>query len=413
MQKTALTLFTALILLAAPLHALAQGDNPSCDAQREDVITSIFNQCSGLDGAMACAGAGDVTFDPAPSGDAAPYVPVADLVALDAPAAAGGWSVAWMNVVSSRQTPNQLAVLMIFGPASLTFEDAADLGPGAAFTLTSSEQLSACGNLPLPGVLVQSPDKALTLLRINGIDLAVNGTTLIHASEDEGTTISAITRETILGDTGVVAFAGYSVTVAPDGTIGEVAPYDPARVSNLPVVVLPRMDVVPAPGGGSIVEDTVLHLRPAANAYTGTRVRVGLPVNAFGQDSTGEWLYIRTYDGLTGWVPRSAIEGEFTPDMPVFDTAPAPPERPFGPLYARGVTTSPLNNLRAGPGEQYEIVGQLSSGEPLEVYGRDTQGYWLQVQTADGLRAWISAALFQASTPFDADELPISPDAPA
>ncbi|WP_119067444.1 SH3 domain-containing protein [Aggregatilinea lenta] len=409
MRHFALTLLLALALLAAPLRALAQGDDPACDAVLQDAITSIFDRCAAMDGPMACAASGDVTFAPAPPDGAPPFVPLADLTALDAAAIDGGWSVARMNVAGP-QTPDQMAVLMIFGPVTLTFEAAPGLTPGAAFTLSSTPDASACGNLPQPGVLVQAPDKALTLLRVNGIDLAINGTALIQALEGEGTTISAITRETILGDTGVVVFAGYSVTVQ-DGTIGDVTYYDPARVANLPTVILPRMDLVPAPGSGSVTEQTVLHLRPAANAYTGNTVKVGLPVNALGQDSSGEWLYIHVYDGRTGWVPRSAIAEDFAPDMPVFDEAPAQPSRPFGPVYARGVTTSQLNNLRAGPGETYDIVAQLEGEEPLQVYGRDPDGNWLLVQTADGLRAWISASLFRASTPFLPDELPVAPDA--
>lgn len=408
MRQTALYMLVALALLAAPLRALAQSDDPACETVLQDAITSIFDRCSGMDGPVACAASGEVTFEPAPPDGAPPFVPVADLAGLDAEALGGGWSVARLNVATP-QLPDQLAVLMVFGPASLAFEDASDLAPGAAFTLSSPAEAGGCGNLPRPGVLVQAPDKALTLLRVNGIDLAVNGTALIQAPEGEGTTISAITRETILGDTGVVAFAGYSVTVR-DGTPGEVAAYDPARVANLPTVVLPRMDVVPAPGSGTVAGETVMYLRPETSAYTGTRVQLGLPVNALGQDSSGEWLYIRTYDGQTGWVPRSAIAEDFAPDMPVFDTAPAPPARPFGPIYARGTTTSQLNNLRAGPGENYEIVDQLPAGEPLQVYARDPGGNWLLAQTAGGLRAWISASLFQASTPFLLDELPLAPE---
>ena len=411
MRQTALYLLMALALFAAPLPVLAQSDDPACDAVLQDAITSIFDQCSGMDGPNACAASGQVAFQPATPGSASPFVPVATLTELDAPATENGWSVARLNVATPH-LPDQLAVLMVFGPGTLTFEDASDLAPGAAFSLSTAADAGACNNLPQPAVLVQAPDKALTLLRVNGIDLAVNGTALIQAPPGEGTTIIAITRETILGDTGVVAFAGYSVTVQ-DGVIGDVTFYDPARVANLPTVVLPRMDIVPAPGSGTVAEDTVMHLRPETNAYTGTRVKVGMPVNALGQDSSGDWLYIRTYDGLTGWVPRSAIAENFAPGMPVFDIAPAAPARPFGPVYARGVTTSQLNNLRAGPGENYEIVNQLPAGEPLQVYARDPNGNWLQVQTADGLRAWISASLFQASTPFLLDELPVSPDYPS
>lgn len=398
-----LTLSLALLVTFAP--ARAQDDAPDCDAMLQDAIAATIERCAALDGAVACAAAGDVSLVGADGADHTAALP--DLTALHVGSDGGPWSVARLNL-PDRHVAGQAAALIVFGPATLTFEDAPNLAPGAAFTLETANGAGPCEGLPFPGVVVQAPEKNLALLRVNGIDLAVNGTAVIHAPSGEGTTISALTRETILGDTGVVVFAGYRVAVE-DGAIGTPEPYDPERLANLPAAILPRMELVTAPGSATVREPTVLHLRPEASAYTGTRVPVGLPVNAFGTDASGAWLYVRTYDGLTGWVPREVLDEDFG-SLPTLDAPPAPPTRPFGPAYARGATTSERNNLRAGPGTHTEIVDTLPTGTALTVYARNETGDWLLVEADGGTRAWISATLFRASTPFVLAELPVAPD---
>lgn len=406
MLRAPLTLITILMLSASLTPARAQDDTPDCNAMLHDAIAATIERCAALEGAAACAAAGSVTFKGA-ADDTGPIAALPDLAALHVGTDEGPWSVARLSL-PDRHVAGQAATLIVFGPATLIFEDAPDLAPGAAFTLETASSAGSCEGLPFPGVLVQAPEKNLTLLRANGIDLAVNGTALIHAPAGEGTTISAITRETILGNTGVVVFAGYSVTVE-EGTIGTPKPYDPAPLADLPTVLLPRMELVPAPGSATVREATVLHLRPEASAYTGTRVPIGLPVNAFGTDASRAWLYIRTYDGLTGWVPRDALDEDFG-DLPTLNAPPAPPTRPFGPAYAHGATASERNNLRAGPGTHTDIVETLAEGTPLTVYARNDASDWLLVETDGGTRAWISAPLFQPSAPFALAELPVVAD---
>jgi uncharacterized protein YgiM (DUF1202 family) len=55
------------------------------------------------------------------------------------------------------------------------------------------------------------------------------------------------------------------------------------------------------------------------------------------------------------------------------------------------VNATPLN-LRAGPGTQYGIVGQLSEGDALTVTGKNNEaGDWLQVVTTDEIEGWVSS----------------------
>jgi SH3-like domain-containing protein len=307
------------------------------------------------------------------------------------------------------------ATLLLFGPAELMVETADNLPPGSAFTLTSETDPAPCGDLARPGVLVQAPSNSLTLLRVNGIDLAINGTAVIQAPNGGGLTVSALTRETILGQSGTVVFAGYSAQVDGEGNV-EVAPYDPANVAHLPTEILPQMELVPLPGSGTVREETVLHLRPDASAYTGTQVKLAVPVSLFGRDASGEWLYIRSYDGATGWVPASALDVDGAGDMPILEASGLPtlqrPLRPFGEVQARGVTTAESNNLRDGPGQNYEIVQAVPLGTELNIYARSPEDEWFLVETTDGVRAWISVSIVNPVTPLNIAELPYSPDFP-
>lgn len=68
-------------------------------------------------------------------------------------------------------------------------------------------------------------------------------------------------------------------------------------------------------------------------------------------------------------------------------------------VQAQDETTIPATlyqtvNVRGGPGTRYEIVGQVSAGDTVEVLGRaDGASRWLQVLIADGSVGWIPSYL--------------------
>lgn len=51
--------------------------------------------------------------------------------------------------------------------------------------------------------------------------------------------------------------------------------------------------------------------------------------------------------------------------------------------------------LRSGPGTEYEIVGILSSGNELEIIGRNAQSSWWHVSAPEG-PAWVAGSVAQA-----------------
>jgi uncharacterized protein YgiM (DUF1202 family) len=77
------------------------------------------------------------------------------------------------------------------------------------------------------------------------------------------------------------------------------------------------------------------------------------------------------------------------------------------------LTTAELNNLRAGPGQTYEIVGTVPLNTGVDIYARSPDSEWLLIETSDALRAWISVTIFSPTSPgFVLEELPLSPDYP-
>jgi hypothetical protein len=70
-------------------------------------------------------------------------------------------------------------------------------------------------------------------------------------------------------------------------------------------------------------------------------------------------------------------------------TSTAPTSTPGGPVAAAN------GNLRAGPGTDYPVVGQVTSGQPMRLAARSPDGAWYE--TADG--AWIFGSLVSGAGP--------------
>ncbi len=381
----------------------------SCAALYQAATIDLMANCFDRPVETVCAASGDVTINMV-SGQvvngAGSAAHVSGVATVSAASGGAAWSVATIALPDMLDR-TKTATLVVLGPADLAFGSDSSLPPGAVFTITG-QGAPLCGDLPQPGVLIQSPEKSLTLLRVNGVDLAVNGMAVIQPAPDGGLTVNALSNETILGQSGTVVFAGYGVTVTGE-TVSAVAPYDPAAVANLPVEILPRMQRVALPGNAMVREQMNLFSRPAAEAYTNTLVPAGLPVNLFGRSADGQWMVIRTYDGVTGWFPAYELDMSVPGTIPVLDAPPPDLIRPFGSVQGYVVTSAEYNNLRAGPGEQYEIVVTVPLWTELALYGRSLDDQWLYVETSDGIRAWANVVLISPSSPYTLNELPYPP----
>ena len=74
--------------------------------------------------------------------------------------------------------------------------------------------------------------------------------------------------------------------------------------------------------------------------------------------------------------------------MPQPINTPRPTSTPIA-IQAPASKTNAVANLRAGPGTDYTLTGQLAAGSPVQPTGRNPAGTWLQLDTGK----WIWGTL--------------------
>lgn len=85
-----------------------------------------------------------------------------------------------------------------------------------------------------------------------------------------------------------------------------------------------------------------------------------------------------------------------TPTMALPTTTPSPD----------AVVKADVLNLRAGPGTDYDVVGQVRDGDTLVITGRTSAGDWLEVITPNGSEGWVAASFVQINV--DLEEAPVA-----
>ncbi|MFZ2488712.1 MAG: SH3 domain-containing protein [Anaerolineae bacterium] len=69
---------------------------------------------------------------------------------------------------------------------------------------------------------------------------------------------------------------------------------------------------------------------------------------------------------------------------------------------AQVVVNNPRVNLRNGPGQTFDVLGQVLQGERLDIIGRDADSQWWQVCCFAGQPGWLAAEVVSAEGPLDA-----------
>ncbi len=101
--------------------------------------------------------------------------------------------------------------------------------------------------------------------------------------------------------------------------------------------------------------------------------------------------------------PDSTSRPSRTPSpKPTSTSTPSATPMPTPVAYAVVLRTS---NFRSGPGVNYEIVGGAEQGYELPISGRNDDGTWLQISSAEPL--WIWVELVERS--FEVEAIPILP----
>ncbi len=121
-----------------------------------------------------------------------------------------------------------------------------------------------------------------------------------------------------------------------------------------------------------------------------------------------------TYTLLPTYTPRPTYTPFPTPTQTFIpsETPPPPPTATFTPTPFAGldVTLAFGANLRSGPGLEFDVILSLSAGEPLTIWGRDTSGRWVLVETPRGREAWV--AVTQVAGPVDIRLIPVAGSIP-
>lgn len=96
--------------------------------------------------------------------------------------------------------------------------------------------------------------------------------------------------------------------------------------------------------------------------------------------------------GLTNTVQSQAIAQQPTVSIPTVTSS------PFGPMATVNQDQEQIN-VRAGPSQDYPIVGVLQQGERVPALGRSVGGDWVQIAypVVDGGVAWVYAYLVAIS----------------
>ena len=127
-------------------------------------------------------------------------------------------------------------------------------------------------------------------------------------------------------------------------------------------------------------------------------------------DRSGGWMSAAELS-INVAVPALPVPAN-VPGVAIATKPPAPPTAtatpmPIGPIVRQGA------NLRAGPGTNYQVIGNATKSQPLEIVGRNSDGTWYKLAND----SWIAASLV-ANPPVElavasAPPPPVQPVAPA
>lgn len=85
-------------------------------------------------------------------------------------------------------------------------------------------------------------------------------------------------------------------------------------------------------------------------------------------EKSNSWYHFRDFEGDTGWLHNSLVSKINTI-----------------------ITNGEVNNIRSGPGTQFNILFTVEKGIPFKVLTRK-EG-WIHIEHADGDKGWIHASL--------------------
>ena len=111
--------------------------------------------------------------------------------------------------------------------------------------------------------------------------------------------------------------------------------------------------------------------------------------------------------------PGNVVAMSLATPTPVASPTPVPTPTPEVATLASVQTV----NVRQGPGINYPLAGQLKTGQPYLIFGKNQAGDWWQIDVGNGIKGWVFGGLVKASGSLsDVDvitDIPAPPAAPA
>lgn len=122
-------------------------------------------------------------------------------------------------------------------------------------------------------------------------------------------------------------------------------------------------------------------------------------------------LYAQQTAAAQAAIPTPTATATSTPLPPTFTPAPTPSHT--SPPLPDAVVNADVTNLWAGPGGNYNIIGQAKHGDPLQITGRNSNNDWLQVVAPGGMQGWIAVMWLQVNASLDDVAVVAAPPLPS
>jgi uncharacterized protein YraI len=396
-------------------------DANSCAPALESLWTVGSDVCIGAPEGFICNGGGAPAAEPAgPVANA--LAPVGALVetalvdVLQTPPTApefGSVGLMWMRIAA----PLRVTALLL-GSVSIRDMSPPDFPAWQSMMVQTAPEPSSCLAAPQNALILQTPLDLPARVAVNGASLALNGTVLVRAANDQTILIG------LSGISSVIAFGqeqtlftgqqillpynpgDYSRPAAPPPP---AAPLDLSFVRNLPIPLLDRPFVLPQPGIVTTQGTINLRVFPSTDAGIIIELGAGQTATVLGVNPAGDWYHVRVPTGETGWLKADLLRASVGPIDAIYDATPVIPQR-FGELGRAGRIISPAGvNLRVGPDPGYPALASLNQGAVVTLLERSPYSPWVKVD-AGGVIGWV--ALVTLDTRAFIDALPIDFSAP-
>jgi hypothetical protein len=340
--------------------------------------------------------------------------------------------------------PGQVINFLLMGDASIQDHSENPQQPMQAFYFSPGIGESRCQGYDYDTLVIDSPDGLHVTFNINGVAVDLGSTAVIVSQEQDTFDMLIVEGEATVtsNESSVTVSAGNWTQISTDGELAEPVSFPPERIEHIPFALLHTGENVAL--GKPVTADVWQETDPPEHVVNGIRsgednwnagsapphwIEIDLEEEfatsrmrlmtsqypAAQYDRTVHQILVAGEDHVFRAVHKFDQETrddewlEFIPDTPLFGVRYVRVESissihhgSWGEIevYSAGfvgcvVSASNLVNLRVGAGTEFDIVGQLSSGETAIVSGRKvTEGAYVWWRLRPNI--WVRSDVVQS-----------------